>query len=64
MKQIVLAFPSQGNMAEFILECRLINVQTDPIYFTLTASLDNECIDIAMSKYGARISEAPDFIGL
>jgi hypothetical protein len=62
MKKIVLSFPSQESMAEFILECRLINVQTDLIYLTITATLDKECIDIALHKFGAKISETPDFI--
>jgi hypothetical protein len=62
MKKIVLAFPSRESMAEFILECRLINVQTDAIYLTMTAHLDEECVDIAINKYGGKVSEAPDFI--
>jgi hypothetical protein len=61
MKKIVLRFPSGELMAEFILACK-IKGDIDPVYFTITSSFDEECIQIAIDQYQGVIAEAPDFI--
>lgn len=58
----MLSFPSRESMAEFILACRIARVDADIVYFTLTGEFPQECIDIALTEYGAVISDAPDFI--
>lgn len=62
MKKLVLAFPSQGSMAEFILTCKITEVDTDYVYSTLTGTFSEECLKVAIEQFGATISEAPDFI--
>jgi hypothetical protein len=61
MKKIVLSFTSKESMAEFLLACK-IKADIDPVNYTITDAFDQECIDIAINQYGAKIAEAPDFI--
>jgi hypothetical protein len=48
-------------MAEFLLACK-IKADIDPVNYTITDAFDQECMDIAINQYGAKIAEAPDFI--
>ena len=61
MKKVVLVFPSQADMAEFILACRLVHVTTDAAQCRLTGELSSACLTIAQNVYGAQVDAAPDF---
>jgi hypothetical protein len=62
MRKMVLVFSSRERMAEFVLECKIVHVHTDPVACTLTGSFSEDCIEMAVNHYGAHIANPPDFI--
>jgi hypothetical protein len=62
MKKMVLAFPTKADMAEFVLDRKINQVEVDRERVTLTGYFLPECIDKAIKKYGAYIPIPPDFI--
>ena len=55
MKKVQLAFPNNLAMAEFILQQKVSQVQTDSKYHTLSGLLSNEEIRKACKSYDAEI---------
>jgi hypothetical protein len=62
MKKLTLAFSSLEMMAEFILNQKLVSIDINPVYCTITGELTEENVSIALNEYSATMSEAPDFI--
>lgn len=61
MNRIVLNFPSKEKIAEFILDCRIQQVETDLNYLTVTGIFTEECLEMALKQYGARVCERSDY---
>jgi len=62
MNKVVLAFPSIADIALFVLDCKITHIQIDEINATLTGDFNDECLEIALTKYKATIAQATDFI--
>lgn len=59
---MTLAFPTKASMAEFVLACKLTQVETNVEEIMLTGIIPEECLQIAFEQYGAFIPNPPDYI--
>jgi predicted metalloenzyme YecM len=61
MTRIILSFTSKEDIAEFILNCKITEVQIDMNYLTVSGSFTEDCLELAFNQYGALISEKSDY---
>jgi hypothetical protein len=62
MTKAVLSFSSLADIALFIIDCKISHIAIDQTALTLTGEFNEECLQVAISKYGATIAGATDFI--
>lgn len=61
MNRVVLNFPSKEKIAEFILGCKINDVETDMNYLTVTGAFTDDCLATAIKTYRATVCERSDY---